>query len=765
MKESWSFAKKCEKIIEKNGLNFFILYLKVAAIVILSYLGKIPLSTTVQLKIKVGLTNGLPAFLPKRWRALIRSRSLPHMRWILSMVALYRSMRSLYDLPDFSKIGAPPWKGEIPESFWAFCEYMMRSRKRFFTRKKLIPNWESSSEAWSNSSGPNGRPAWEHRGKDLLGLRASGMWFTINDYLCQLLGYHTPDGAEDLQALDDAVYRAEFSLGEADKTRSEFGRYTPYPTGKLSLKYEAASKIRIFAIVDWWTQCLFAPLHKAMEKVLATFPQDATFDQDGKTAEFAKRGYERYWSFDLSSATDMIPQQLYLPMMAVLLGSLTVAKLWLKILTDRDFHFTRRPRKGEVLTNEEVYQRHRYTRGQPMGAKSSWPALALVHHMIVLYCAWLAGYDPRYYTAYLVLGDDVVIADEKVANQYLEFCEKFEIPIGLAKSFAGAHGFFQFANQNWLNGDNISAVSLKADLSAMKPLGAIEFIRQTLLKWPSAKKGIITRFIRALVDDGQYASVVHDMKRWRFGATGSSIVRTLLTPGSPAAGLLGGDKGASNYLWLASISRGLSISEVNELTKENECDSRYAAIKETPPSKLDAEIASAQAASWISDLMGSMLRTRQEIEYYDDEYTDEWGEGSWSADDKALGVEALQDELRRLSTELFSVILPYLNVIRSSATYGDLVASFEFIRLWLDGLPHLMTFEARKGEAPSPWRTAVLPKALSQDVLFVLKEHGIRIRRVPASLITRQAALERAEAKARGLKTSISSASTKTKEK
>jgi hypothetical protein len=47
---------------------------------------------------------------------------------------------------------------------------------------------------------------------------------------------------------------------------------------------------------------------------LKLFSGDATFDQEGVTAEFAKRvhqGQLPVFSFDLKSATDFIPRELY----------------------------------------------------------------------------------------------------------------------------------------------------------------------------------------------------------------------------------------------------------------------------------------------------------------------------------------------------------------------------------------------------------------------------------------------------------------------
>jgi len=52
--------------------------------------------------------------------------------------------------------------------------------------------------------------------------------------------------------------------------------------GALSLKYESAGKIRVFAMVDYWTQLVLLPLHKHLFRLLETFSIcDGTFDQDG----------------------------------------------------------------------------------------------------------------------------------------------------------------------------------------------------------------------------------------------------------------------------------------------------------------------------------------------------------------------------------------------------------------------------------------------------------------------------------------------------
>jgi hypothetical protein len=50
--------------------------------------------------------------------------------------------------------------------------------------------------------------------------------------------------------------------------------------GKLSTKKEAAGKVRVFAMVDVWTQSLLKPLHLALFEFLKSLPNDGTFDQN-----------------------------------------------------------------------------------------------------------------------------------------------------------------------------------------------------------------------------------------------------------------------------------------------------------------------------------------------------------------------------------------------------------------------------------------------------------------------------------------------------
>lgn len=67
-----------------------------------------------------------------------------------------------------------------------------------------------------------------------------------------------------------------------------------------------------------------------------------------------------------------------------------------------------------------------------MGAYSSFAMLALTHHTIVRYAALKAGIHD--FRSYAILGDDIVIANDEVASNYLEIMNDLGVSINLSKS-------------------------------------------------------------------------------------------------------------------------------------------------------------------------------------------------------------------------------------------------------------------------------------------------------------------------------------------
>lgn len=100
--------------------------------------------------------------------------------------------------------------------------------------------------------------------------------------------------------------------------------------GKIGFKDEPAGKIRVFAMVDGFTNVALAPLHDLIFAILRDVPMDGTFDQtkpilrmvhsnailqQNAEGEFVPTKGKSFFSLDLSAATDRLPvvlQQLIL---------------------------------------------------------------------------------------------------------------------------------------------------------------------------------------------------------------------------------------------------------------------------------------------------------------------------------------------------------------------------------------------------------------------------------------------------------------------
>jgi hypothetical protein len=240
--------------------------------------------------------------------------------------------------------------------------------------------------------------------------------------------------------------------------------------GKLSLKPEAAGKTRVFAIVDYWSQCTLKMLHEGIFTILRNHPSDATFDQDGSLMRFAEKGFSEIFSFDLSSATDMIPIQIQTMLLSRLLGN-DLAKAWERLLVDRDY----RVPKGTSIKSSTV----RYTRGQPIGALSSWAMLALTHHFLVYVAAHRANIHP--FSDYVVCGDDIAIGSPDVAKTYFDLCAELGIPISVPKSLKSSSdavqklgwsmtgAAFNFVSRTLVGTTDLSPVSLKEEIAIFTP--------------------------------------------------------------------------------------------------------------------------------------------------------------------------------------------------------------------------------------------------------------------------------------------------------
>jgi len=95
-----------------------------------------------------------------------------------------------------------------------------------------------------------------------------------------------------------------------------------------------------------------------------------------------------------------------------------------------------------------------------MGALSSWPAMALCHHVLVQ-LAYKATYpeSPNVFGEYALLGDDLVIRDRRVAETYKEIIASLGMPYSPNKSFE-AVGVAEFAKSLFFHGEDLKPFPL-----------------------------------------------------------------------------------------------------------------------------------------------------------------------------------------------------------------------------------------------------------------------------------------------------------------
>jgi len=208
-------------------------------------------------------------------------------------------------------------------------------------------------------------------------------------------------------------------------TRPELGRF--------GRKLEGSGKIRLFANPIF--QALLRPLHDWVMRVLSKLDMDGTYNQLAPL--YRLKGRRDLYSFDLKSATDLLPVDLSGSMLASLFGN-EFAQSWVFLMTMVGF---RSPDRLPSRLKARVY---RFTRGQPLGYYSSWPVFTLTHHMIV----WMSAfevYPGKRFKDYAILGDDIVIADRRVAEVYKRTMDEAMAVISLEKSLVSFTGSCEFA--------------------------------------------------------------------------------------------------------------------------------------------------------------------------------------------------------------------------------------------------------------------------------------------------------------------------------
>nr|YP_010048814.1 hypothetical protein J6695_mgp01 [Aquilaria sinensis]QPK77171.1 hypothetical protein [Aquilaria sinensis] len=188
---------------------------------------------------------------------------------------------------------------------------------------------------------------------------------------------------------------------------------------------------------------------------------DGTFNQTRPLDYLV--GKSKVYSFDLKSATDRWPLFFMFEVFQLLFDRSYASSVVNSLLAQNLFRVPFVRKRDSVVS---------FVAGQPLGYLSSWPLFALTHHYLVWWCAEQV-YPGTKLTSYSILGDDISLADTKVAELYAESLGKLGVLISYQKSLISESGAVEFAKRfrtNLLTLD-LSPVSVKNLLSSHHPYG------------------------------------------------------------------------------------------------------------------------------------------------------------------------------------------------------------------------------------------------------------------------------------------------------
>lgn len=95
-----------------------------------------------------------------------------------------------------------------------------------------------------------------------------------------------------------------------------------------------------------------------------------------------------------------------------------------------------------------------------MGAYSSWAGFAVAHHFIVFKACQNLGMNWK--TApYQLLGDDILIGDDKLGEEYISIIESLGVDYSIPKTFKSPH-FCEFAKRLIYKGVEITPFPISA---------------------------------------------------------------------------------------------------------------------------------------------------------------------------------------------------------------------------------------------------------------------------------------------------------------
>nr|UTQ48826.1 RNA-dependent RNA polymerase [Monilinia fructicola mitovirus 9] len=453
----FELLNRIQSLRRNSGDTWTVGYLKESHRLCSHWLSGNPDSCSGSIRVSV---RGLPLIIPGRLRNALYARSnMNILRATMTILSTFRVMSASPKLK-LSTI-TDPFNGKyetLPSLEISYALRALLQGNKFTFKNEGNDPYSVNRLMDITKAGPNGRVSMKNVIIDAFALYQHPQVYTsllelaktMSPYLGKLLSNQVTILRAIIDYNDAKWEGIKHMMPESYrfiKSIVQSGDYSQVKIGKLSTKEEAAGKVRVFAMVDLWTQSILNPLHKRIFDILRALPTDGTFNQLLPLDHLSKLPTKDRFSFDLSAATDRLPITLQKDILTILVNP-SFAESWAIALVGRPY----------ILRYKSVTHELKYSIGQPMGALSSWGMLALTHHTIVQVAAQRCGFK-ELFLDYALLGDDICIAHKAVADEYLIIMRDLGVEINLSKSLISATGVVEFAKRWRLGETDVSPAS------------------------------------------------------------------------------------------------------------------------------------------------------------------------------------------------------------------------------------------------------------------------------------------------------------------
>jgi hypothetical protein len=280
--------------------------------------------------------SGLPTIIPSRDRKLIMGGSAPVIRFWLTLFSIYRVIDIFGELKIQTIVSPSTAKPELFSS-------VVREYSALLKQSSLVSMFDTSllfrkaNILLLETASATQKVSWSGLLSDPAILWDKGLYAYARNILNSL-------GQTDLVILLDS-FRELFPYtpatpGTGETVYSHARVLNPEGefAGKLSIKKEAAGKLRVFAMVTVWDQMVLKPIHNMLFAFLKSLPNDGTFDQHASEKRAREKALRagRSYGYDLSAATDRLP----IGIQSILLNLLVpdLGDNWALLLTRRDYY-------------------------------------------------------------------------------------------------------------------------------------------------------------------------------------------------------------------------------------------------------------------------------------------------------------------------------------------------------------------------------------------------------------------------------------------